>query len=101
MGSMARIMQFINLIWITGILEQQHIQTARRVIKLQCEPKLDKESHKALLWDLYFFLLHTNDLPKIINKISAPIIFVDDTNILFAHSNLEGFNKNIHIVFET
>jgi len=39
------------------------------------------------------FLLYINDLPKIINKTSAPIIFADDTRILFAHSNLINFNK--------
>jgi len=47
------------------------------------------------------FLLYINDLPKIINKTSAPIIFADDTGILFAHSNPIDFNKNIHIVFTT
>jgi hypothetical protein len=47
------------------------------------------------------FLLHTNDLPKIINKTSAPIIFADDTSILFADSNLIDFNKNIYVVFTT
>ena len=46
-------------------------------------------------------LLYINDLPKIINKTSAPIIFADDTSILFAHSNLIDLNKNIHIVFTT
>ena len=33
------------------------------------------------------FLLCINDLPKVINKTSAPIIFADDTSILFAHLN--------------
>jgi len=47
------------------------------------------------------FLLYINDLPKIINKTSAPIIFADDTSILFAHSNPVEFNKNIYIVFIT
>ena len=47
------------------------------------------------------FLLYINDLPKIINKTSASIIFADDTSILFAHSNLVDFNKNIYIVFTT
>jgi len=47
------------------------------------------------------FLLYINDLPKIINKTSAPIIFADDTSILFALSNPTGFNKNICIVFIT
>jgi len=40
------------------------------------------------------FLLYINDLPKNINKTSVPIIFANDTSILFAHSNLIDFNKN-------
>jgi len=47
------------------------------------------------------FLLYINDLLKIINKTSAPIIFADDTSILFTHSNLRDLNKNISIVFKT
>jgi len=47
------------------------------------------------------FLLYLNDLPKIINKTSAPIIFADDTSISFAHSKLTDLNTNICIVFST
>ena len=47
------------------------------------------------------FLLYINDFPKIINKTSAPIIFADDTSILFTHCNPIDFNKNISIVFTT
>jgi hypothetical protein len=47
------------------------------------------------------FLLYITDLPKIINKTAAPTIFADDTSILFAHSNLIDFNKDIQIFFET
>jgi hypothetical protein len=47
------------------------------------------------------FLLYINDLPKIINKTSAPVIFADDTSILFADSNLIDLNKNICTVFTT
>jgi len=47
------------------------------------------------------FVLYINDLPKIMNKTSAPIIFADDTSILFTHSNLIDLNRNIHIVFTT
>jgi hypothetical protein len=32
------------------------------------------------------FLLYINDLTKIVNKTSEPIIFADDNSILFAHS---------------
>ena len=47
------------------------------------------------------FLLYVNDLPKIINKDSTPLVFDDDTSILFAHSNLTDLNTNVHIVFTT
>jgi len=36
---------------------------------------------------LLLFPLYLNDLPNIINKTSAPIIFADDTSILFSHFN--------------
>ena len=47
------------------------------------------------------FFLYINDLPRIINKTSAPIILADDTSILFAHSDPTDSNKNIYIVFIT
>ena len=48
------------------------------------------------------FLLYINDLPKILNKTSAPIIFADDTSILCTQSNLIDLKKkNISIVFTT
>jgi hypothetical protein len=47
------------------------------------------------------FLLYINDVPRIISKTSAPIIFADDTIFLFARSNPIDFNRNIHIVFTT
>jgi len=37
MESVARILQFIILIWITDILEQQYIMTVTTVIKFQAE----------------------------------------------------------------
>jgi hypothetical protein len=38
-----------------------------------------------------YFLLYINDLPGIINDISKPTIFADDTNIIFSHSNYIDF----------
>ena len=46
------------------------------------------------------FILYINDLPKIINNESIPILFADDTSILFTNSNLINYNKDIHTVFE-
>jgi hypothetical protein len=40
-----------------------------------------------------YLYLYISDLPKIINKSSAPIIFADDTSISFAHSNLKDLKK--------
>ena len=42
----------------------------------------------SALGPLFFFSIYINDLPKIINKNSAQIIFADDTSILFTHSIL-------------
>jgi hypothetical protein len=47
------------------------------------------------------FLLYINDLPKIINKTSTPVIFADDTSILVAHSDTIDFDKNCNMVFKT
>ena len=47
------------------------------------------------------FLLYINDLPKIINKTSTPIIFADDTSILFAHPKLIDLSKIIQVIFTT
>ena len=55
----------------------------------------------SILGPLFFSFIYINDLSKIINKSSAPILFADDTSILFAHSNAINFNNNIHIVFVT
>jgi hypothetical protein len=50
---------------------------------------------------LLLFFLHIYELPKETDKTSAPTIFVDDTSILLAHSNLIYFYSNIHIAFKT
>jgi hypothetical protein len=45
------------------------------------------------------FLLYINDLPNIITKFSTPIIFAVDNSIIFYYSNINDFNKHIHIIF--
>jgi len=64
MELIARIRHFINLIWKTGILEQQYIMTVIIVIKFQAVPKLDMDSRKALFWDLCFFFYIYMNYPR-------------------------------------
>jgi sarcosine oxidase/L-pipecolate oxidase len=45
------------------------------------------------------FLLYINDLPKILNLSSTPVIFADDISTSVSHSDTNDFNKNIHIIF--
>jgi hypothetical protein len=47
-----------------------------------------------------FFLLYINDLAGIINDISKPTTFADDTNIIYTHYNLTDFKDEINIVIE-
>ena len=46
------------------------------------------------------FLLYINDLPGSINNLSKPVLFADDTNIIFTHPNLTEFKEEINKVFE-
>jgi len=39
MESVTRTFNFINLIWVTDIVEQQYTMTARRAVKFQTELK--------------------------------------------------------------
>lgn len=42
-----------------------------------------------------------NDLPKVINNKFIPILFANDTIILFSHSSFTGFEENMNTVFKT
>jgi hypothetical protein len=41
------------------------------------------------------FPLYINDLPKIINGKSKPILFAGDTSIIFTNSNLDDIKNNV------
>jgi hypothetical protein len=46
------------------------------------------------------FLLYINDLPGLINNLSKPTLFADDTNIIITHPNPTDFKEEINIVLE-
>ena len=41
------------------------------------------------------FLLYINDLPAVINKKAVPVLFADDTSVVFTHGNFMEFRVNI------
>jgi len=73
-----RIFNCIILIWVTDIVEQQYIMTMRIVRKVSNWTKVRHGVPQGSILGHLLFLLYINDLPKIINKTSAPIIFADD-----------------------
>jgi hypothetical protein len=62
--------------------------------------KSETESPKGLNSWTIIFLLYINDLPGIINDISKPTIFANDTNLIITHSNFTYFKEQINIVVE-
>jgi len=43
------------------------------------------------------FLLYINGLPHFVNNKSTPILFADDTSILFTHSDTTEFNSSYNL----
>jgi hypothetical protein len=46
------------------------------------------------------FLLYINDLPKIISKLSKPILFADDTSIIISDKDPTNFKIKINKLFD-
>jgi hypothetical protein len=69
--------------------------------KVSCWTKTKHGVPKGSVLAHLLFHVYTNDLPKLINKTSLPVLFADDTSILFSQPNLMDLNNNKHSIFET
>jgi hypothetical protein len=45
------------------------------------------------------FIIYINDLPKILESNSAPILFADDASVLISHANPSQFKNTINVVY--
>jgi len=63
--------------------------------KVSSWAKVRKWVPQGFMFGPLLFLLYKNDLSNIINETSAPVIFADDTSIIFAYSNLTDFKKTL------
>jgi hypothetical protein len=45
------------------------------------------------------FIIHVNDLPKILEAKSMPILFADEASVLISHSNPIKFKNTINEVY--
>jgi hypothetical protein len=86
MELVTRILDYINLIWIT-YCRTAICNDSENGNKVSNWAKVRHGVPQGSVLGPLLFLLYINDIPKIMNKTSAPIIFADDTSILFAHSN--------------
>ena len=79
-----------NYAWVNNDLSNllQYIQVDENYRTKYCLVKC-REPQGFILGPL-LFLLHVND-PKNVSSVLAPIMFADDSNLFYTHSNIKSF----------
>jgi hypothetical protein len=82
-------MPFINPIFKTDI----RVAIYNKKINNSIFSSWAKVKHGVPQGSIIVFLIYMNVLPKAINNKSIPVLFADDTSILFTHYNLSDLKK--------
>ena len=65
------------------------------------EEELTWGANRDPFWDLcYFIYIYIYDILTILNNISVPILFADNTGVIIRITNITDFQSNIKTVFE-
>jgi hypothetical protein len=68
------------------------------ILKIQITIKYVRSGQSSVLGPL-LFVIFINDLPKILDNMSVPILFADDTSVLISHNNPFQLNNAMYKVY--
>jgi hypothetical protein len=70
------------------------------LIPFQSGGRLNMVCPRVQYLDQSFFFFYINDLPKVVNNNSKPVLFADDTSIIVSSPSVANFKNDLTLAFE-